>query len=180
MPCSQHYNKELNRCNTSYKIGKYSENKCIKTSITWSRVSHSKSQWLMEVTFSGCYIFPQIWAVCTHKPVYRRLRRLLALALKWPVIELLQKLPPDSQKTYTKWINALELWYEHQRLHDVQCTMLNWEQSDNIQGRKVSRSSFWKHRPSDYKWHNIRCFVYTIWFEAVNPMSIYMSEVTSS
>ena len=49
---------------------------------------------------------------------------LLVLTLKGPAAELLQKVPPGSQNTYTELIKALELWYGDKHLRDVYCTQL--------------------------------------------------------
>ena len=48
----------------------------------------------------------------------------LVLALKGPVAELLQKVPPDSQNIYAELIKALELQYGDKHLRDVYCTQL--------------------------------------------------------
>ena len=48
----------------------------------------------------------------------------LNLALKGPTAELLQKVPPDSQNTYTELITGLELRYGDKHLRDVYCTQL--------------------------------------------------------
>ena len=57
----------------------------------------------------------------THLDVYKRqcIYISLAVSLKGPAAELLQKVPPDSQNIYAELIKALELRYGDKHLREV-------------------------------------------------------------